>query len=134
MDRRFNYIKRGSVFNFDIDGALAERKENVTILINEQIDSFGAISDDREFNEKFNKLFKLHHDKIKNVTDDKDKHKIVCEFKERVKKINRECHLQSEKSEILKGKIDHLDSILRELKEPIREEEVYKMRKAALNI
>uniref|UniRef100_A0A914MHX3 Uncharacterized protein n=1 Tax=Meloidogyne incognita TaxID=6306 RepID=A0A914MHX3_MELIC len=120
---------------FDVNGALATRREQITILINKQIEDFEAVDfDDREFEKKVNKTIQANRDKLQNILNDEGKRKLVGEYKHKVKKIDQECRHEREKSENFKGRIDRLNSMLKEIKEPIREEQIYKMRKASLNI
>nr|CAD2198190.1 unnamed protein product [Meloidogyne enterolobii] len=133
-------LSRLSIFSttkpkFDINGALTTRREQITILINKQIEDFEAIGfDDREVEKKINKTIQAHRDKLQNISNDEGKRKLVGEYKHKVKKIDEECRHEREKSENFKGRIDSLNSMLKEIKEPIREEQIYKMRKASLNI
>nr|CAD2124784.1 unnamed protein product [Meloidogyne enterolobii] len=133
-------LSRLSIFSttkpkFDVNGALTTRREQITILINKQIEDFEAIGfDDREIEKKVNKMLQGHRDKLQNISNDEVKRKLVGEYKHKVKKNEEECRQEREKSEKLKSRIDGLNSMLKEIKEPIREEQIYKMRKASLNI
>ncbi|CAK5078519.1 unnamed protein product [Meloidogyne enterolobii] len=91
-------LSRLSIFSttkpkFDVNGALTTRREQITILINKQIEDFEAIGfDDREIEKKIDKTIQAHRDKLQNISNDEGKRKLVGECKHKVKKIDEGKH------------------------------------------